>query len=57
MKAEFITAAIVLAILSLVLYKSDYLGGADSIPDAVAFFVVAAVFGVHIWLASRIPNG
>ncbi len=56
MKAELTTAAAVLAVLAFVLYKSDYLGGPDSLPDAVAFFVVAAVFAVRIWLAARLPH-
>jgi len=56
MKAELITAALVLAVFAFVLYKSDYLGGPDSLPDAVAFFAVAAAFAVRIWLTDRIPH-
>ena len=56
MRAEIITATIVLAILTFVLYRSDYLGGQDSLPDAVAFFAVAAVFAVRIWLTARAPR-
>lgn len=56
MKAELITAAAVLAILAFVLYKSDYLGGPDSVPDALAFFAVAGVFALRIWLRGRTPH-
>ena len=56
MKVDLVTSVLILAILSFVLYKSDYLGGPDSLPDTIAFFSVAAVLGARLWIAHRPPK-
>lgn len=50
MKAEILTAALVLAILAGVLLTTDFLGRPDLVWDVLAFLAVAAVLGVRLWL-------
>lgn len=57
MKVDLITSVLVLAVLSFVLYKSDYIGGPDSVPDGIAFFSVAAILAARLWYVHiRRPN-
>ena len=54
MRAEILTALLVLAILGAVLLSTDFLGRPDLLLDSAVFVTVTAVFAVRLWLRIRL---
>ena len=52
-KAELLTAALVLAIVAVVLLMTDFVGAPDGLLDVVVVLAVVAVFGVRFWAHRR----
>ena len=56
MKAEIVTAVLILLIMTAVLLTTDFVGVPDLVLDTLVFVLVVGILGVRLWLGAK-PRG